>query len=157
VELKGHEDVIRATAGFRPVFVGDGPFRRRLEGRGAVLAGERDDAAECVAASDIVVLASRFGESLPNALLEAMAAAKPVVATRVGGVPEAVADGETGILVRPGDVAALRDAILTLAGDPGLRQRLGAAGRDRVAREFPVDKMVASYEALYLRLAGSVR
>ena len=100
VERKGHEDLIRAGAGLRLLFAGDGPYRRALEGRGAILAGSRRDIPAILAASDIVALPSRFGEGCPNALLEAMAAGKPVVAARSGGTPEVVVDGETGILVR---------------------------------------------------------
>ncbi|MBV8880037.1 MAG: glycosyltransferase, partial [Planctomycetaceae bacterium] len=74
VERKGHDDLIRAAAGLRLLFVGDGPYRRHLEGRGAVLAGARRDIPRILAASDIVALPSRFGEGCPNALLEAMAA-----------------------------------------------------------------------------------
>jgi len=155
VERKGHDDLIRAQSGLRLLFVGDGPYRRRLEGRGAILAGARRDVPEILAASDIVALPSRFGEGCPNALLEAMAAGKPVVAARTGGIPEVVIDGETGILVPPEDPGALRDALLRLAGDAALRARMGAAGRERVAREFSVPKLVQSYEALYSELTAS--
>lgn len=152
VERKGHEDVIRAGAGLRLLFVGDGPYRRRLEGRGAILAGWREDVPEVLAATDIAVLASRFGEGCPNAVLEAMAAGKAVVATRAGGTPEAVVDGETGILVKPGDVDALRGALQLLAADPALRRRMGQAGRARALERHGVGRMVKAYEALYLKL-----
>jgi glycosyltransferase involved in cell wall biosynthesis len=152
VERKGHDDLIRASAGLRLLFVGDGPYRRRLEGRGAILAGWRDDIPEVLAASDIVALASRFGEGCPNAVLEAMAAGKAVVATRAGGTPEVVVDGETGLLVRPGDVDGLREALTRLAGDPALRRRMGEAGRARVAERHAVDGMVKAYERLYFKL-----
>ena len=133
-ERKGHEDVLRAGAGFRLLFVGEGPFRRSLEGRGAILPGERRDTADFLAASDIFVLASRFGEGCPNAVLEAMAAARPVVATRSGGTPEVVADGETGILVPPGDVPELRAALERLAADPALRRAAHPMRRPRASR-----------------------
>jgi glycosyltransferase involved in cell wall biosynthesis len=152
VERKGHEDLIRAAAGFRLLFVGDGPFRRRLEGRGAILAGARRDVPEILAASDIVVLASRFGEGCPNALLEAMAAGRPVAATRAGGTSEVVVDGETGILVDPEDVAGLSRALARLAGDPALRNRMGSAGRELVIQSFGIERMMKSYETLYLKL-----
>jgi glycosyltransferase involved in cell wall biosynthesis len=152
VERKGHEDLIRAGTGFALVFAGEGPFRRSLEGRGATLLGERRDVPALMAASDVVALASRFGEGCPNAVLEAMVAGRPVVAARAGGTPEAVVDGETGILFAPGDVSALRRALERLAADPGLRERLGRAGRERAAREHPVEKMVKRYEALYFKL-----
>ena len=152
VERKGHEDLIRAGAGLRHLFVGDGPHRRRLEGRGALLAGARRDIPAILAASDIVTLPSRFGEGCPNAVLEAMAAGKPVVASRSGGTPEVVVDGETGILVPPENIDALQDALLTLAGDPALRLKMGAAGRDRAEKEFSVRRLLEQYEALYFKL-----
>jgi len=155
VERKGQDDLIRAQSGLRLLFVGDGPHRQRLENRGAILAGTRRDIPEILAASDIVALPSRFGEGCPNALLEAMAAGKPVVACRTGGIPEVVADGETGLLVPREDRDALRAALLRLAGDPELRARMGAAGRDRALREFPVDRLVRSYESLYSELTAS--
>lgn len=154
VERKGHEDLIRAAAGLRLLFVGDGPHRPHLEGRGAILAGWRQDIPEVLAATDIVALASRFGEGCPNAVLEAMAAGKPVVATRAGGTAEAVVDGETGILVRPGDTDALGAALRRLAGDPDLRRRMGEAGRARARERFGVDAMVKAYEALYFTLTA---
>lgn len=155
VERKGHEDLIRAAAGFKLLFVGDGPHRRHLEGRGAILAGARRDIPEILAASDIVALASRFGEGCPNAVLEAMAAGKPVVAARSGGTPEVVADGGTGILFPPQDIDALRAAVQSLAADPGKRQAMGAAGRERAEREFGVGRLVRSYETLYCELTAA--
>ena len=155
-ERKGHEDLIRAGAGFRLLFAGEGPMGPRLEGRGAMLLGTRRDVPELLSASDVVVLASRFGEGCPNAVLEAMAAARPVVVTRAGGAAEIVADGETGIVIRPGDVPALRAALERLAGDAGLRARMGTAGRERALRDHSVEAMVDKYAALYQRLrAGS--
>jgi glycosyltransferase involved in cell wall biosynthesis len=85
-------------------------------------------------------------------VLEAMAAGKPVVAARSGGTPEVVVDGETGLLYRPGDVTALRETLIRLAGDPALRRQLGEAGRARVVEHFGVDRMVKEYESLYLKL-----
>ena len=155
VERKGHDDLLRAQSGLKLLFVGDGPYRRHLEGRGAILAGPRRDIPEILAASDIVALPSRFGEGCPNALLEAMAAGKPVVAARTGGIPEVVVDGKTGLLFPREDPEALRSALLRLAADPALRATLGAAGRERVEREFPVSKLVQSYEALYAELTAS--
>lgn len=155
VERKGHEDLIRAGAGLRLLFVGDGPYVRHLVGRGAILAGPRRDVPEILAASDIVALPSRFGEGCPNALLEAMAAGKPVVAARSGGIPEVVRDGETGILHAPYDVDGLREALLTLAGDVPKRSTMGAAGRDRAMQEFSLDRLVRFYEDLYSQLTSA--
>jgi len=152
VARKGHEDLIRAAAGFKLLFVGDGPNRSHLEGRGALLAGARRDIPEILAASDIVALPSRFGEGCPNAVLEAMAAGKPVLAARSGGTPEVVVDGETGILHPPEDVDALRAGLHRLAADPALRRKLGAAGRERAEKEFGVDRLLKAYEGLYSEL-----
>lgn len=120
-----------------------GAYERELESLAAavgvrdrvVLAGYRSDVAALLAAADVFVLPSRV-EGLPLTVLEAMAAARPVVATRVGGTPEAVVDGETGLLVPPGDVEALAAALDSLLGDSDLARRLGEAGRRRVEERF---------------------
>jgi glycosyltransferase involved in cell wall biosynthesis len=157
VDRKGQEDLLRAGAGLRILLVGDGPARRSLEGRGAILAGWRSDIPDILSASDIVVLPSRFGEGCPNAVLEAMAAGKPVVAARSGGTPEVVVDQETGILVPPGDGEALGEALRRLAGDPALRRRLGEAGRLRARDHYGVEGMVRAYEELYFNLTKGPR
>ena len=90
-------------------------------------------------------------------LLEAMAAGRPVVATRVGPIPEVVLDGETGVLVQLGDADALADAIVRVLSDPMLAQRLGRAGRARVAERFGLERMVAETDALYRELLGRGR
>jgi sugar transferase (PEP-CTERM/EpsH1 system associated) len=102
---------------------------------------------------DIFVLPS-LTEGIPLALLEAMAVGLPVVATSVGGVPDVVEDGISGILVPPDDPAALARAIDGLASDPVRRQRLGRAGRERVARRFSLSAMAAAYRELYRRDAA---
>jgi glycosyltransferase involved in cell wall biosynthesis len=155
VERKGHEDLIRAAAGLRLLFVGDGPHARHLVGRGAILAGPRRDVPEILAASDIVALPSRFGEGCPNAVLEAMAAGKPVVAARSGGTPEVVKDGETGILHAPWDVDGLRRALLTLAADAPMRLRMGAAGRERAMQGFSLERQISAYGGLYSELTAA--
>jgi len=86
--------------------------------------------------------------------LEAMACGLAVVATRVGGNPEVVADGETGLLTPPSDPAALARAMLQLCRDDGERRRMGKAGRRRVERCFDVRRMTAAYEAMYLGREG---
>ena len=135
----------------RATLIGEGTERPALEQRvrelaldGVVtLAGAlpRDRVANLVGAADVVVqpsvvLASGKTEGIPVALMEALAAERAVVASRVSGIPELVRDGETGLLVPPGDPTALADAIERLAGDPGLRAALGAAGRALVLAEF---------------------
>jgi glycosyltransferase involved in cell wall biosynthesis len=93
-----------------------------------------------------------LSEGLSNVLLESMAAGVPVVATRVGGTPEAVEHGETGLLVPPSDPQGLAEAIARLLQEPELAARIGAAGRQSVRDRFSMDKMVHATEQLYLDL-----
>jgi glycosyltransferase involved in cell wall biosynthesis len=135
---------------------GDGQERDALESRAQALGldtrvrflGHRDDKADLLNACDVFVLASRL-EGLGVAALEAMAARRPVVASRVGGLAEVVADDETGILVPPNDPAALAQALDRLIVDPGLRARLGAAGPKRVSQRHLPEQMTDDYVALY--------
>jgi glycosyltransferase involved in cell wall biosynthesis len=110
--------------------------------------GARADKADLLEACDVFVLASR-AEGLGVAALEAMACGRPVVASRVGGLAEAVVDGGTGLLVPPGDPGALAAALRRLHDDPALRARLGAAGPRRLSMGFGAEQMVAAYDALY--------
>ena len=84
-----------------------------------------------------------------------MAAGKPVIAARSGGTPEVVLDGVTGLLHPPEDIDALGAALRRLAGDPALRARLGAAGRERAAAEFGVERLIRDYETLYSELTAA--
>jgi len=113
--------------------------------------GERNDVDELLAASDIFVLPSHQ-EGFSNALLEAMAARLPVVATAVGGNRDAIVDNETGLLVPPRDPRALAAAILSLADNPDLRRSFGDAGRRRVEQHFSLPACVDRYERLYRAL-----
>ena len=113
-----------------------------------VFAGYRDDVPALLAGCDVVCLPSR-AEGLPLVVLEAMAHAKPVVATPVGGTPELVVDGETGLLVPPGDADALTEALAALLGDPDRARRLGEAGRERVLAEFSAARAAERVLALY--------
>lgn len=101
--------------------------------------------------ADIFVLSS-VAEALPNVILEAMAAGLPVVATRVGGVPEAVASGDTGLLVAPGDAPGLAAALARLLDEPETRLNMGRRGRERAVAEFSFDAMVRRHEQLWARL-----
>ena len=140
------------------MIVGEGPDRPRLEEEiealglsGRVrLAGERRDVPELLAAADVFVLPSA-SEGLPVSVLEAMAAGLPVIASRVGGVPEQVSDGETGLLVEPGDPSDLTAALDRLIADPSLRRRLGAAGRARAEQAFDLDPFRRAHVELYSR------
>jgi glycosyltransferase involved in cell wall biosynthesis len=106
--------------------------------------GARDDVGDLLAACDVFVLPSR-AEGLGVAALEAMAAARPLVVSAVGGLAEAVVDERTGLLVAPGDAVALGAALERLLHEPALRARLGAAGPARVAEGFLAEQMVAAY------------
>lgn len=159
---KGIRYLVEAAALFppehRPFFlvVGDGPLRGELVRQAATLGvnkhlfftGSRNDLPQLLNAADLLVLPS-LTEGLGLVLLEAMAASLPVVATRVGGIPEVVVDGETGILVPPRDPAALAQAIEILLANPERARAMGAAGRERVRRFFTVEKMARSVMALY--------
>jgi glycosyltransferase involved in cell wall biosynthesis len=143
---------------FDAVIVGEGPDRSRLEAEIEALglthrvrlAGERQDVTDLLAAADVFVLPSA-SEGMPVSVLEAMAAGLPVVASRVGGVPEQVADGETGLLVEPGDAGELAAAVGRLIHDGELRRRLGAAGRARAEEEFDLDQFRRAHVELYSR------
>jgi glycosyltransferase involved in cell wall biosynthesis/O-antigen ligase len=121
------------------------------------LVGFWPDAAEAMAALDIMVLPSTSPEPFGLVLLEAMASGKPVIATAHGGPLEIVADGETGFLVPPGDAAALAEAIERLAKDPQLRVRMGAASRARAETMFGYPAHVAAFEKVYEDLREATR
>lgn len=113
-----------------------------------VFAGYRDDVPALLAGCDVFCLPST-AEGMPLVVLEAMAQAKPVVATAVGGTPELVVDGETGLLVPPNDVEALTSALKGLLEDPDRARRMGEAGRSRVEREFSLAASAKRVVALY--------
>lgn len=110
--------------------------------------GRRSDVPAVLSAADVAVMPS-LNEALSNALLESMAAAAPVVATRVGGTPEALQDGETGLLVEAGDIGAITAAVARLLDDRPLARRLGCAARTRITEQFSVERMVGATEDLY--------
>ena len=140
----------------RLAIVGDGPLlpalRQQVEAAGladvAWLPGARTDIAALMQRFSVFALPS-IAEGTPVTILEAMASGLPVVATRVGGIPEVVAGGATGRLVAPGDAAALAEALAAYCRDPELAARHGAAGRDRVERRNSIAAMVAAYAQLY--------
>jgi glycosyltransferase involved in cell wall biosynthesis len=116
------------------------------------LLGSRTDAAAIVAASDIFVMPSREREGLPKAVIEAMLLSKPVIVSDAGGMPEMVTDEESGLVVKANDVSALRNALDRLLADRALRERLGAAARERALTQFSVAKMIEQTEAMYRRV-----
>jgi glycosyltransferase involved in cell wall biosynthesis len=169
VERKGQRVLLEALAllaarGTRPLclFAGVGPDGDRLLARAAELGlgpqvrwlGRVDDVTRVLAAADVTAAPS-LAEGLGVAVIEAMAASRPVIASAVGGIPESVRDGVEGLLVPPGDPGALADALERCLADPGLRARLGAAGHRRAA-EFSTSAMARGTESIYVRaLEGS--
>jgi glycosyltransferase involved in cell wall biosynthesis len=166
---KGHERFLRGFAlmrrripDARAILVGDGVERPRLASLvadldlsgGVTFTGQVADPRRFLRDAHVVALTSDF-EGLPNALLEAMAMARPVVATRVGGVPEVVDDGVTGLLV-PRDAGAIAGALERLLPDDGLRARLGGAARSHAER-FAWSNVVARTEVVYEQVVGTSR
>jgi glycosyltransferase involved in cell wall biosynthesis len=157
---KGQEDLIRAVASLQPVhpdlrvlIVGEGSRRPALEalvaaaGLGAQIQflGFRSDVPDLLGAADVVVIPS-YREGVPNIALEAMAAGRPVVATAVSGTPEAVIDGETGLLVPPGQPDALAGALARILADPVEARSMGERGKARVQARFRADTALANWE-----------
>jgi glycosyltransferase involved in cell wall biosynthesis len=142
--------------------VGDGPDREYLERRAHELGvvrdtlflGYQEEVAPFYAAFDALVLPSG-NEGTPVSAIEALAAGRPVVATRVGGVPDVVRDGEDGFLVEAGATDELADRLARLARDPGLRERMGEQGRARVLPRYAVDRLVDDVDRLYRALLSA--
>jgi glycosyltransferase involved in cell wall biosynthesis len=176
--IKGHRYLIRACqqlrargVNFRCHLVGDGPQRKEIEQQ-VELAGldevvmfhgakTRLEVAKMMARSDAAVLASaptRSGkrEGIPVALMEAMSAGLPVIATRTGGIPELVDHERNGFLVPPADPETLADTLERLAGDSALREHLGRAGRETILREFNQRECAADLIGLIRRCGGLV-
>jgi glycosyltransferase involved in cell wall biosynthesis len=161
-QQKRHDLLVEAAALVDAVFVivGEGPQRAELErqieqrtlGDRVFLLGYREDVPELLAEFDVFALSSDY-EGMCLAVAEALAVETPVVATWVGGVPQTVAHEETGLLVPPGNVEELADAIRLLLDDRDEARRLAAAGGERVRELYPLDAMVSATVALYERLA----
>ncbi|HEY8776065.1 MAG TPA: glycosyltransferase family 4 protein [Gaiellaceae bacterium] len=142
--------------------VGDGPDRPQLEqrahelglARDTVFLGYQEDVAPFYAAFDALVLPSG-NEGTPVSVIEALAAQVPVVATRVGGVPDVVEDGEDGFLVETGATHDLADRLARLARDPELRARMGKHGRERVLPRYAVERLVEDVDELYRSLLSA--
>jgi glycosyltransferase involved in cell wall biosynthesis len=115
--------------------------------------GVRNDVPELFAAADSVLMPS-LNEGFPRTAIEAMAAGKPVIATRVGGTPEAIVDGTTGLLVPPKDAEALSGAIVRLVNDAELQAKLGKAGRERAEKNYSVDKYISRLDEMYRHYSG---
>jgi glycosyltransferase involved in cell wall biosynthesis len=150
--LRAAQAVLAQEPDTKVVFYGDGPSRGEWQdlahslgiAEHIIFAGQCDDMPAAYTSLDIVVLPS-FVESMPMCLLEAMAAGKPVVATRVGGVPKMVVPGKTGLLTEPGDVQNLTLAMLHLIRNPDIARSWGENGRLHVAKHFSGEAMAKSY------------
>lgn len=169
VPMKGHRDFLEAVAlasrrcpAIRAVIVGGDPqpdqsCLRELQagaqelglGGRVVFTGWRDDIPAVTAAFDVAVQASRYLEGFGTSVMEAMALGKPVVATAVGGIPELAQQGETALLVPPGDPQAMAEAIVRLAFNAAERSRLGDAGRQRVTQLFDQRRLAKQQEMVY--------
>jgi glycosyltransferase involved in cell wall biosynthesis len=161
--LKGHSDLIEAAKEIcgevpeiRFVLVGEGEKRPKIEQqvrkagleKHFLFLGSRKDIPELLACAEILILPSR-AEGLPNVILEAMAAGLPVVATRVGGTPEIIEDGATGLLVPPEDPCALAEAIQRLLRDRSMAARVGRTARERIRTSFSFERVAREIETVY--------
>lgn len=161
---KGHDVLLQAAAmvlqtfpDARFAFAGGGPELEALKARAAALAvahavtflGHQEDVQACLTANDIFVLPSR-SEAFPNAVLEAMAAGMPIVASHVGGIPELVESGHTGMLVPPDDAPSLADRLCRFMRNPPFAARLGETARASAEARYSFDRMVAGFEGIYL-------
>jgi glycosyltransferase involved in cell wall biosynthesis len=164
--VKRTDDVLLAVKHLRErevdaalCMVGDGPDREHVERRASELGivrhcyflGYQEEVAPYYAAFDAMILPSG-NEGTPVSAIEALAGGRPVVATRVGGVPDVVRDGEDGFLVEPGDVEQLAERLALLARDPELRERMGQAGRERVLPRYAVNRLIDDVDKLYRSL-----
>jgi glycosyltransferase involved in cell wall biosynthesis len=156
--LQAHE----AAGTWDLVIAGTGPLERGLQMRyrNARFVGQLSGQAlkAAIGGASAIVVPSEWYENCPMSVLEAMAYGKPVVASRIGGIPELVVDGETGVLFEPGDAADLRRHVSRLMGDASLRARMGAAGRIRAERQFSIEKhnanLIETYRSLVTARAG---
>jgi sugar transferase (PEP-CTERM/EpsH1 system associated) len=169
--IKDHTTALKSLAAavsrnprIRLVLVGDGPERPTIERqivdlglqRSVTMLGQRGDVPVLLAAADAFLLTS-VSEGLPVTIIEAMAAGLPVVSTGVGGVPEIIDDGDTGLLAPAGDVDALAQAMLRISQDANLRESLAARGRERAASRFSEERMIERYHSLYAELTQGQR
>jgi glycosyltransferase involved in cell wall biosynthesis len=154
--------VVREVPDARFVILGEGELREHLEKqvrehhleKHVFLPGFRADVLGCLKAFDIFVMSS-VTEGLGTSLLDAMACARPIVATNAGGIPEVVKDGETGILVPPRDARAMARAIVSLLTHSDERRQMGEAGLKRLRSRFTVERMVSETASVYARVAGT--
>jgi glycosyltransferase involved in cell wall biosynthesis len=144
--------------------VGDGPDRPKAEwlarthgvADDVIFVGKQNEMSQFLAVSDVLLLPSDL-ESFGLVALEAMACEVPVIATRVGGIPDVVRDGVDGFLYDVGDIHSMADGCLFILGEPHVREDMGRAARDRATREFCSSKIVLQYEDLYRRTIEAIR
>ncbi len=154
--LHAAKRIIEQFPSITVIIAGSGPLSSQLKelstklniSRNVKFIGFRNDIPELLSVIDIFVLPSLW-EGMPNVVLEAMAAGKPVIATDTGGSKDLIDSNINGVLVEPGNSEALAEAILKLLGDPAQRQRLGESAREKVKERFPIDKMVSKTEQVY--------
>ncbi len=166
---KGHRYLLEAVAQLPPscadvrlVVAGDGPERANLEEQALALGiawrvrflGEHQDPWSLYNVADVVVLPSIGHEDFPIVILEAMAAGRPVVATRIAGIPDQIVDGSTGLLIEPADPNGLADALVRVLETPGRAEAMGAAGRNRYEELFAPRNVVESYWSAYRTLVS---
>jgi glycosyltransferase involved in cell wall biosynthesis len=167
--VKRTDDVLLAVRALRErgvdtvlCMVGDGPDRDAVERRAhqlgivrdSLFLGYQEEVASYYAAFDALILPSA-NEGTPVSAIEALAGGRPVVATRVGGVPDVVRDGIDGFLVEQGDIDAMAERLSVLAADPPLRHRMGEAGRTSVHERYSVERLLNDVDALYRRLLAA--
>jgi glycosyltransferase involved in cell wall biosynthesis len=174
VEVKGFEYLVEAAAkvsGIRVAIIGEGELLPALERRAGELGAPvtflgnlpyHHQVAETMASADVVVVPSVVDsagrvDGLPSTVLEALASGRPIVATRIGGIPEVIADGKNGLLVEERDTVALAAALERLRDDPGERRRLGGEARRSALAALSWDTTIARFDACYARLAGATR
>lgn len=161
---KGHShlisampDILSAFPDARLMIVGDGPRRARIElekrelglGESVILTGHREDIPEVISSFDIAVIASYASEGIPQFALQAMASGRPVVGTKIGGIPEVIHHDVNGLLVDSGNPLLIANAVKTLLGNPEKMKRMGEAGRRMAVEGHTTGKMLDSLEALY--------
>jgi glycosyltransferase involved in cell wall biosynthesis len=159
--LEAARQILDSVKDLKFLIIGDGPLRKPLEEKSEELGikkdiiymGQRKDIPELLMAMDIFVLPS-IKEGLPVVLLEAMAAKRPIIATRVGAIPKVIDSKEIGVLVEPKDISGLRDAMVSLINDPERMNLLARRGFDRVYTDFSSDEMGKHYLELYKEITN---
>lgn len=161
--LEAARQILDVVKDLKFLIIGDGPLRKALEEKSeelgikkdVIFIGQRKDIPELLTAMDIFVLPS-IKEGLPVALLEAMAAKRPIVATRVGAIPRVIKSKDIGILVEPKDISGLQDALTSLINDPERIKLLARGGFNRVSMDFSSDEMCKHYLELYNEITNHI-